>query len=114
MDWSRRGGVSRRIKARGIRRDPVRSSDAHFVKTSGLRRMSPQPPVPIPWVGRVWALPVLTVLAPSERFCQEWCRRHKMLLDWGRRMALQARRWLLDCDLIPVNDTGFSRSSVPR
>ena len=30
----------RRIRARGIRRDPVRSSDAHFVKTSGLRWMS--------------------------------------------------------------------------
>src|SRR5918993_1313993 len=29
----------RRIRARGIYRDPVRSSDAHFVKTSGLRWM---------------------------------------------------------------------------
>src|SRR5215203_3075637 len=27
----------RRIKAKGIYRDPVRSSDAHFVKASGLR-----------------------------------------------------------------------------
>ncbi len=30
----------RRIKAKGIYRDPVRSSEAHFVKTSGLRWMS--------------------------------------------------------------------------
>jgi transposase InsO family protein len=30
----------RRIRARGIYRDPVRSSDAHLVKTSGLRWMS--------------------------------------------------------------------------
>ena len=30
----------RRIKARGIYRDPVRSSDSHFVKASGLRWMS--------------------------------------------------------------------------
>ena len=27
----------RRVRARGLCRDPVRSSDAHFVKTSGLR-----------------------------------------------------------------------------
>jgi hypothetical protein len=27
----------KRITARGIYRDPVRSSDSHFVKTSGLR-----------------------------------------------------------------------------
>jgi hypothetical protein len=25
---------------------------------------------PMPWAGRVWALPFLTVLAPSERYCQ--------------------------------------------
>jgi hypothetical protein len=98
----------RRIKAKGIYRDPVRSSDAHFVKTSGLRWMSLMLLAPIPWVGRVWALPVLSALAPSERFCQERGRRHKTLLDWGRQMALQARRWLPERDLILVADSGFS------
>ena len=29
-----------KIKARGIYRDPVRSSNGHFVKTSGLRWLS--------------------------------------------------------------------------
>ncbi len=47
----------RRIQARGIYRDPVRSSGAHFVKTSGLRWMSLMLLAPIPWAGRVWALP---------------------------------------------------------
>ncbi len=61
----------RRIRARGIYRDPVRSSDAHFVKTSGLRWMSLMLLAPIPWAGRVWALPFLTALAPSERCCRE-------------------------------------------
>jgi len=98
----------RRIKAKGIYRDPVRSSDAHVVKTSGLRWMSLVLLALIPWAGRVWALPVLTALAPSERFCQERGRRHKTLLDWGRQMALQARRWLPERDLILVTDSGFS------
>jgi len=57
----------RRIRARGIYRDPVRSSHAHFVKTSGLRWISLMLLAPIPWAGRVWALPLLTALAPSER-----------------------------------------------
>jgi len=54
-----------RIKARGIYRDPVRSSNGHFVKTSGLRWLSLMVAVPIPWAGRTWALPFLTILAPS-------------------------------------------------
>jgi hypothetical protein len=98
----------RRIRAKGIYRDPVRSSDAHFVKTSGLRWVSLMLLAPIPWAGRTWALPVLTALAPSERFCRERGLRHKTLLDWGRQMALQARRWLPGRDLILVTDSGFS------
>ena len=98
----------RRIKARGIYRDPVRSSDSHFVKTSGLRWMSLMLLAPIPWAGRVWALPFLTALVPSERACRERQRRHKSLLDVGRQLALQARRWLPGRDLVLVGDSGFS------
>jgi len=48
----------------------VRSSDSHFVKTSGLRWLSLMLLVDIPWAHRVWALPFFTVLAPSERHHQ--------------------------------------------
>ena len=41
-----------RISARGIYRDPVRSSKGHFVKTSGLRWLSLMLIVPIPWAAR--------------------------------------------------------------
>ena len=61
----------RKIQARGIYRDPVRSSHSHFVKTSGLRWLSLMLLVEIPWAGRVWALPFLTVLAPSVRYHQK-------------------------------------------
>jgi hypothetical protein len=56
-----------KIKARGIYRDPVRSSHGHFVKASGLRWLSAMLLVPLPWAGRVWALPFLTILVPSQR-----------------------------------------------
>src|SRR3954462_1235605 len=54
----------KRIGAKGIYRDPVRSSHGHFVKASGLRWLSLMLLVPISWAGRVWALPFLTVLDP--------------------------------------------------
>ncbi len=41
----------KRIAAKGIYRDPVRSSHGHFVKASGLRWLSLMLLVPIPWAG---------------------------------------------------------------
>jgi hypothetical protein len=73
-----------KIKARGIYRDPVRSSHGHFVKASGLRWLCVMLLAPIPWAGCVWALPFLTLLAPSERYAQKRGRRHKKLTDVRR------------------------------
>jgi DDE superfamily endonuclease len=73
-----------RIKARGIYRDPVRSSKGHFVKTSGLRWLSLMVSVPIPWSGRTWSLPFLTILAPSARWSEANGRRHKTLTSWAK------------------------------
>jgi len=44
---------------------------------------------PVPWAGRVWALPFLTVLAPSERYCRVCGLRHKKLTDWARQLAVR-------------------------
>ncbi|GGR23343.1 hypothetical protein GCM10008957_39110 [Deinococcus ruber] len=49
----RRTGV--KISAKGIDRDPVRSSHGHFVKASGLRWLSLMLLTPIPWAHRLWA-----------------------------------------------------------
>jgi hypothetical protein len=98
----------RRIKARGIYRDPVRSSHGHFVKASGLRWLSLMLLVPIPWAGRVWALPFLTALCPSERYARQSGRRHKTLLDWARQMVLQLRRWLPERAIILVGDNTYA------
>ena len=53
-----------KIKAKGIYRDPVRSSRAQVVKASGLRRLCAMVLAEIPWAKRVWALPFLTALCP--------------------------------------------------
>jgi hypothetical protein len=97
-----------KIKAKGIYRDPVRSSHNHFVKASGLRWLSLMLLAPIPWAKRVWALPFLTVLAPSERYYQGKVRKHKKLTEWAGQMILQARRWLPKRFLVVVADSSFA------
>jgi hypothetical protein len=96
------------IKAKGIYRDPVRSSHGHFVKASGLRWLSVMLLAPIPWAHRTWALPFLTCLAPSERFYIKKARAHKKLSDWGRQMVMQVRRWLPERQLVIVADSSFA------
>ena len=97
-----------KIKAKGIYRDPVRSSHSHFVKASGLRWLSLMLLAPIPWAKRIWALPFLTVLAPSERYYEGRNRAHKKLTDWARQVLLQVRRWLPGRKLVVVMDASFA------
>ena len=97
-----------KIKAKGIYRDPVRSSHSHFVKASGLRWLSLMLLAPIPWAKHVWALPFLTVLAPSERYYEKRQRAHKKLTDWARQALLQVKRWLPGRKLVVVMDGGFA------
>ena len=101
----RRRGI--RIKAKGIYRDGARSSRSHFAKASGLRWISLMWLADIPWARRTWALPVLTALAPSERYCQKMGRSHKKITDWARQMILQLRRWLPNSPIVVVADSGY-------
>lgn len=97
-----------KISAKGIYRDPVRSSQSFFVKTSGLRWMCMMLLAEVPWAKRVWALPFLTVLAPSERYNSEHGKRHKSLIDWARQMIVQVRLWLPDRALVVVSDSSYA------
>jgi hypothetical protein len=97
-----------KIKALGIYRDPVRSSHSHFVKASGLRWLCLMLLVEIPWAGRVWALPFMSALCPSERYCHERGRAHRKLTDRARQMLLLAARWLPDREVVVTADSSFA------
>jgi len=97
-----------KIKARGIYRDPVRSSKGHFVKASGLRWLSAMLLVHVPWADRIMALPFLTLLAPSKRYYVGKSRAPKTLVDWARQAALQIRRWLPGRYIVLVADSAFA------
>jgi DDE superfamily endonuclease len=96
------------IKAKGIYRDPVRSSQAYFVKVSGLRWLACMVLLPLSWANRVWALPFLTVLCPSERFYEQRGRRHQTLTERAWQMIRLVGRWLPGRDLVFVADSSFA------
>jgi hypothetical protein len=64
--------------------------------------------VRIPWAERVWALPIVTALCPSERYYRERARAHTKLTDRARQMLLALRRWLPDRALVVVADASFA------
>ena len=97
-----------KIRTRGIYRDAVLSSRHQLVKASGLRWISLMWLGHVPWAGRHWALPVLTVLAPSSRYHQQQGRRHKKITDWARQMVMLLRRWLPHRPLVLVGDNGYA------
>src|SRR3712207_3924875 len=82
----------KRISARGVYRDPVRSTQENFVKSSRLRWVCAMLLVEIPWASRVWALPFLSALAPSERYAAKRGKRHKKITEWARQLLLLLRR----------------------
>jgi hypothetical protein len=65
---------------------------------------------PVGWAARVWALPFLTALCPSERYGPyvQRGRRHKPLVERARGLIGQVRRWLPDRALIVVADGGYA------
>jgi hypothetical protein len=56
----------KKIAAKGIYRDPVRSTHSHLVKTSALRWVCLTLLAPVPGTSRVWALPFLSALAGTQ------------------------------------------------
>lgn len=97
-----------KIKAKGIYRDPVRSSRSHMVKASGLRWLCAMVLAEIPWAGRVWALPFLTALCPSERYHQQRGQRHKPLPEWAGQLIRLIQRWLPGREVIMVADSSYA------
>ena len=96
------------ITAKGIYRDPVRSSHSHFVKVSGLRWLACMVLTPLSWADRVWALPFLTVLCPSERFYEQRGRGHQTLTERAWQMIRLVVRWLPGREVAFVADSSFA------
>lgn len=60
---------------------------------------------PLPWAGRVWALPLMTVLYPSERFYGQQDRCHQTLVERAWQIIRVGGRWWPGRDLVLVADS---------
>jgi len=98
----------KKIRTKGIYRDPVRSSHDHFVKTSALRWVCVTLLAEVPWAKRVWSLPFLSTLAYSERYAQEQGKRHKTLSEWAWQLLLLVRRWWPEREIVAVADSTYA------
>ena len=98
----------KKISARGVYRDPVRSTHETFVKSSGLRSICVMLLVEIPWASRVWALPFLSALAPSERYAARRGRRHKKITEWAWQLLMLVRRWYPQREIVAVADRAYA------
>jgi hypothetical protein len=98
----------KRIAAKGVYRDPVRSSQSQVVKTTGLRWVCVTLLAEVPWARRVWALPFISALAPSERYSREQGIRHKPITELAGQLLLLIRRWQPDREIIAVGDGGYA------
>ncbi len=80
------------------------------MKASGLRWVCVMLLVEIPWASRVWALPFLSALAPSERYATDRGRRHKKITEWAWQPLLVVRRWYPEREIVAVADRAYASS----
>jgi hypothetical protein len=97
-----------RIKAKGCYRDAVRSTQGTVVKCYGLKWISLMLVVPLPWSPRPWALPFLTLLAPSERANEQAGHRHRTTVDWTIRAVRLVARWMETAAFTVVGDGAYA------
>ncbi len=73
--------------------------------------------VQLPWAKRPWALPFLTVLAPSERANAKLQRHHKTVVKWTRQtpalragasVIAQVRRWWPRRRIVLIGDGAYA------
>jgi hypothetical protein len=94
-----------KLKAKGIYRDPVRSSRSQVVKARGLRWLCARLLPEIAWAGRGWALPFLTARCPSERYHQPRGQRHKTLAEWAGQLVGLIHRGLPQREVMVVAES---------
>ena len=102
----------RRIAKRGHDRDPLASSKQRSVATSGLRWIVLTLVITPPWALRPWALPVLSVPAPTPEVSRRLGLRHKTVPHRARQMMLVVRRWLPGMEMTVSATLGNQRRTT--
>ena len=98
----------RKIKYKGLIRDPLRSTKKKVMHSPGLRWLCLSILVPVPWSRRRWALPFLTVLLLSPKTSDRLNRRHRTSVERAGQLLSVVRRWHPEREIILAADGGFA------
>lgn len=101
----RRSG--KKINAKGCYRDACRSTQKLIVKCFGLKWVCLMLIISLPWCKRPWALPFMTILAPSKKANKAANRPHKTSIDWTILAIRIIARWLKRTFIL-IGDGGFA------
>lgn len=97
----------RRVAHKGIYHDAVRSTPGHPATTSGIRWLCCAAIVRLPWNHRAWALPFLTIPAPSAIVSAKLGQVQRTLPERAALLVRLLRRWLPNRAIVVVGDSGF-------
>jgi hypothetical protein len=97
-----------RIGPAGRFYDAIRRADTPKPTSRGLRWLSAMVLVEVPFAGRIWGLPVLTALTPSQAWSERHGQRHRTVTEWARLLLLTLRRWLPKRTIVAVMDGEFA------
>jgi hypothetical protein len=70
--------------------------------------------VPVPWSKRHWALPLMTVPAPSKKTCQRLSKQHKSPVELASVLIRQVRRWHPQREIQLLADGGYAAVALVR
>lgn len=97
----------RRVAHKGCYHDAVRSRPGHPVTTTGIRWLCCAAILQLPWSRRSWALPFLTIPAPSPAVSATLGKPHRTLPERAAALVRLLRRWLPDRPLLVLGDSTF-------
>jgi hypothetical protein len=60
------------------------------------------------WTSRVWVLPFLSAVAPSECYTRDAGQRHKSLTEWAWQLLALVRRWYPEREIVAVADSTYA------
>jgi DDE superfamily endonuclease len=100
--------TGRRIVWKGRFHDAVRSQPGHPRTSEGVHWLCLAVLVPVPWSGRPWALPFLSVPTFTPATSEALGRRHRTAPERADVLVRLVRRWQPDREIVVVGDSAFA------
>jgi hypothetical protein len=98
----------RKIKYKGVFRDPIRSSVKRISYALGIRWIVLALVVWTPWSGRQWSLPFMAFAALSPKTNQKLGKRHRTVVEWTCFLIDKVRRWYPERAIALVGDGTYA------